>query len=57
MLFLELGWTSGVRLSTLVPDSAGSEETPLVLLSPHDSSGSILASVALVSRPIRSGSG
>ena len=53
----ELGRTSGVRLSTLVPDSAGSEETPLVLRSPHDGSGSVLDSAAMVSRPVRSGSG
>ena len=53
----ELGRTSGVRLSTLVSDSAGSEETPLVLRSPHDGSGSVLDSAAMVSRPVRSGSG
>ena len=45
----ELGWSSGVRLSTLVPDSSGFEEAPLVLWSPHDSSGSVLASTAMVS--------
>ena len=53
----KLGWTSGVRFSTLVPHSAGSEETPLVLRISHDSGGSILASEALVSRPVRSGDG
>ena len=53
----ELGRTSGVHLSTLVPDSTSSEETPLVLRSPHDSSGSGLASPAMVSRPARSGGG
>ena len=53
----ELGWTSGIRFSILVPESAGSEETSLVLRSPHDSSGSVLASEALVSLPVRSGGG
>ena len=52
-----MGRISDVRLSTLVPNSADSEETPLVLWSPHVSSGSVLASAAMVSRPVRSGSG
>ena len=45
----ELGRSSGLRFSTLVPDSAGSEETLLVLRSPHDSGGSVLASASMVS--------
>ena len=43
--------------SELVLDSAGSEETLLVLRSPHDSGGPILASEALVFRPVGSGGG
>ena len=53
----ELGRTSGVRFSALVPDSASSVETPLVLRSPHDSSGSVLASMVMVYRPSGSAGG
>ena len=57
MLFFRIRWSSGVRFSTLVPDSAGSEETPFVLQSPHDSGGSLLASAPVVPRPSGSSSG
>ena len=49
--------SSSVCRSTLVPDSTGSEETSFVLRSPHDSGGSLLASVSVVPRPSGSGSG
>ena len=38
----ELGRPSVICLSTLVPDSAGSEETSFVFQSPHDSGGGFL---------------
>ena len=46
----ELGWLSGVCLSTLIPDSPGSEEAPLIFWGPYDSHCSIVASEALVPR-------
>ena len=48
-----LGRVSGVCLSTLVNDSAGSEEAPLILWGPHDSSCSILAPEAVIPGPSR----
>ena len=47
----ELGWVSGVCLSTLVDDTAGSEEALIILWGPHDSSCSLLAPETLVSGP------
>ena len=53
----ELGRVSDVYLSTLVNDTAGSEEAPLIFWGPHDSSCSILAPEALVPGPSRPRSG
>ena len=47
----ELGWVAGVCLSSLVPNSSGSEEAPVVLWGPADHHSSLLASEAMVSRP------
>ena len=47
----ELGRVSGVCLSTLVDDTAGSEEALIILWGPHDSSCSLLAPETLVSGP------
>ena len=47
----ELRWVSGVCLSTLVDDTTGSEEAPIILWGPHDSSCSLLAPETLVSGP------
>ena len=49
----ELGRVSGVCLSTLVNDAAGSEEALLIFWGPHDSSCSILAPEAVVPGPSR----
>ena len=51
----ELGRVSGVCLSTLVNDTAGSEEAPLTFWGPHDSHCSVLAPETVVPRPSRSG--
>ena len=40
----ELGWSSGVRLPTLGPDSSRSQEAPFILRCSHDSGGLVLAS-------------
>ena len=53
----ELGRVSGVYFSTVVNDTAGSEEAPLISWGPHGSSCSILAPEALVPRPSRPRSG
>ena len=53
----ELGRVSGVCLSTVVNDTAGSEEAPLIFWGPHDSSCSILAPEAVVPGPSRPRSG
>ena len=47
----ELGRVSGVCLSTLVSDTAGSEEAPIIFWGPHDSFCSILAPETVVSGP------
>ena len=47
----ELGRVSGVCLSTLVNDTAGSEEVPIIFWGPHDSNCSILAPETMVSGP------
>ena len=47
----ELGRVSGVCLSTLVNDIAGSEEAPIIFWGPHDSSCSILSPETMVSGP------
>ena len=47
----ELGRVSGVCLSTLVNDTAGSEEAPIILWGPRDSNCSILAPETMVSGP------
>ena len=52
MLSSDLGWLSGVCISTLVPDSAGREEALIILWSADDSRGSLVASEALVSRAV-----
>ena len=51
----ELGRVSDVCLSTLVHDTAGSEEAPIIFWGSHDSCCSILASEAVVSGPSGSG--
>ena len=51
----ELGWVAGVCLSSLVPNSSGSEEAPVVLWGPADHHSSFLASEAVVSRSSGSG--
>ena len=43
--------------STLVDDTSGSEETPIILWGPHDSSCSLLASETMVSGPSGIGGG
>ena len=53
----ELGLVSDVCLSTLVNDTAGSEEAPIILWCPHDSRCSILASETMVSGPFGIGGG
>ena len=53
----ELGRVSGVCLSTLVNDTAGSEEALLIFWGPHDSHCSILAPETVVSGPAGSGGG
>ena len=53
----ELGRLSGVCLSTLVPDTPGSEETPVILWSFDDPHCSVLASAALVPGTSGSSSG
>ena len=55
--FSELGRVSDVYLSTLVNDTAGSEEALLIFWGPHDSSCSILAPEAVVPGPFRPHSG
>ena len=47
----ELGRVSGVCLSTLVDDTAGSEEAPIILWGPYDSSCSLLAPETMISGP------
>ena len=47
----ELGQVSGVCLSTLVNDTARSEEAPVILWGPHDSCCSLLAPETVVSGP------
>ena len=47
----ELGRVSGVCLSTLVYDTAGSEEALIIFWGPHDSNCPILAPEAMVSGP------
>ena len=49
----ELGRVSGVFFSTLVNDTSGSEEAPLIFWGRHDCSCSILAPEAVVSGPFR----
>ena len=44
----ELGRLSGVCLSTLVPDTPGSEEAPLIFWDPYDTHCSVVASETLV---------
>ena len=53
----ELGRVSGVCLSTLVNDTAGSEEAPLIFWGPHDSHCSILAPETMVPGPSRHSGG
>ena len=53
----ELGRVSGVCLSTLVNDTAGSEEAPLIFWGPQDSHCSILAPETVVSGPAGPGGG
>ena len=53
----ELGRVSGVCLSTLVNDTAGSEEAPLIFWGPHDSNCSILSPETIVSGPPGSSGG
>ena len=53
----ELGRVSGVCFSTLVNDTSGSEEAPIIFWGPHDSHCSILAPEALASGPPGFGSG
>ena len=53
---LELGWVSGVCLSSLVNDTAGSEEAQIIW-GPHDSHCSILAPETVVSGPPGSSGG
>ena len=48
----KLGWVSGVCLSTLVNETAASEEAPIIW-GPHDSNYSILAPETMVSGPPR----
>ena len=47
----ELGRVSGVCFSTLVNDTARSEEAPVILWGPHDSCCSLLAPETMVSGP------
>ena len=47
----ELGRVSGVCLSTLINDTSGSEEAPIILWGPHDSRCSLLAPETVVSGP------
>ena len=47
----ELGRVSGVCLSTLVDDTTGSKEAPIISWGPHDVSCSILAPETMVSGP------
>ena len=47
----ELGRVSGVCLSTLVDDTVGSKEAPIIFWGPHDASCSILAPETMVSGP------
>ena len=53
----KLGRLSGVCLSTLAPDTPGSEETPLIIWGPYDAHCSIVASEALVPGTSGAGSG
>ena len=53
----ELGWLSGVCLSTLTPDTPGSEETPLIIWGPYDAHYSVVTSAALVPGTSGVGSG
>ena len=53
----ELGRVSGVCLSTLVSDTAGSEEAPFIFWGPHDPHCSILAPETVVPGPSRPGGG
>ena len=46
----DLGRLPGVCISTLVPDTAGSEEAPIILWSDDNPRSSLVASKALVSR-------
>ena len=47
----ELARVLSVCLSTLVNDTAGSEESPIILWGPYDSSCSLLAPETMVSEP------
>ena len=51
--YSELGWVSGVCLSTLVNDTTGSEEALLIFWGPHDSHCSVLAPETVVPGPSR----
>ena len=53
----ELGRVSGVCLSTLVNDTSGSEEAPIILWGPHDSCCSLLAPETMVSGSSGAGGG
>ena len=53
----ELEWVAGVCLSSLVSNSSGAEEAPVVLWGPADHHSTLLASEAVVSRSSGSGGG
>ena len=53
----ELEWVAGVCLSSLVFNSSGAEEAPVVLWGSADHHSTLLASVTVVSRSTGSGSG
>ena len=53
----ELEWVAGVCLSSLVSNSSGAEEAPVVLWGPADHHSPLLASEAVVARSSGSGGG
>ena len=53
----ELEWVAGVCLSSLVSNSSGAEEAPVILWGSADHHSTLLASEAVVSRSTGSGSG
>ena len=53
----ELGRISGVCLSTLIPDSPGSEEAPFIFWGPYDCNCSIAASETSIPRASGAGCG